>query len=218
LREHPLTGNNLLDLGCGTGTLALLIAERGWQVIGIDRSPAMLHQARRKASRAAVDTVRFVEDDIRAFNLDTSVNLATCCYDTLNYLLDESDLQRCFESVARATVQGGLFCFDLATDYFLRHYWDGTEVAEFRDYTQIMQSHYDAASGCSTLVLTGFVRSKQGSYRRFREIHMQRSYAEATIRTLLEANGFNLEGVYDCFTLHAPYERSLRVMYVARRC
>ena len=42
LRAHPVPGMTLLDLACGTGTLALLQAEQGWQVIGIDRSAAML--------------------------------------------------------------------------------------------------------------------------------------------------------------------------------
>lgn len=217
LRDHPVPGRTMLDLACGTGTLALLMGERGWEVIGLDQSAAMLEQARRKAERADAAHVDFVQGDMRAFTLPAPVALATCCYDTLNYLLDPADLQHCFEAVARSLVPGGLFCFDLATDYFLRNYWQGVELEEFEDFTQIMQSHYDPENGCSTLVLTGFVQTAPGRYRRFREVHVERAYAEADVRQLLLGAGFAVEAVYDCFTSQQPQARSLREMYVARR-
>jgi SAM-dependent methyltransferase len=218
LRQHPVTGRSMLDLACGTGTLALMMAERGWQVLGIDRSAAMLAEAERKAAALAepVD-VRFQQGDMRDFVLAAPVDLVTCCYDTLNYLLDEQDLQRCFRAVSQALVPGGLFCFDLATAYFLEHYWQGVDVDEFDSAIQVMQSHYDRATGYSTLVLTGFVEVAAGRYRRFREVHIERDYSEATVRAFLEAADFVVEGVYDCFTTQSPNERSLRVMYLARR-
>lgn len=217
LRAHPIAGCAMLDLACGTGTLALLMAERGYTVLGLDRSAAMLEQARRKAANDAQAAVRFVEGDMRDFTLPAPVDLATCCYDTLNYLTDPADLGRCFESVARALVPSGLFCFDLATDFFLQNYWQGVEVDQFGGVTQVMQSHYDASSGYSTLVLTGFVPAGRGRYRRFREVHVERAYSQAEVAALLQAAGFAVEAVYDCFTLQQPHARSLRELYVARR-
>lgn len=218
LRVHAVAGRRMLDLACGTGTLALLMAERGWQVIGLDRSPAMLREAAQKLTTITepID-VDFVQGDMRDFRLAAPVHLVTCCYDTLNYLTDQADLARCFSAVAQALTPGGLFCFDLATDYFLRTHWQGVDVEEFDDVTQVMQSHYDAATGYSTLVLTGFTAIGQGRYRRFREVHVERAYPEATVRAMLEAQGFAVEAVYDCFTSQPTNERSLREMYVARR-
>jgi SAM-dependent methyltransferase len=216
LQLHPIAGQRALDLGCGTGTLALMLGERGWQVIGLDRSAAMLREAQRKAARVPDADVHFSEGDLRRFAIDSPVDLVTCCYDTLNYLLDEDDLRRCCESVARALAPGGLFCFDLATDHFLRHYWNGVEVQEGSDFSLLMQSHYDDSSGFSTLVLTGFERIADDRYRRFREVHIERAYDESTVRAILAASGFHVEAVYDCFTTQPPSERSLRVMYVAR--
>lgn len=218
LRVHAVAGRRMLDLACGTGTLALLMAERGWQVIGLDRSPAMLREAAQKLTTITepID-VDFVQGDMRDFRLAAPVHLVTCCYDTLNYLTDQADLARCFSAVAQALTPGGLFCFDLATDYFLRTHWQGVDVEEFDDVTQVMQSHYDAATGYSTLVLTGFTAIGQGRYRRFREVHVERAYPEATVRAMLGAQGFAVEAVYDCFTSQPTNERSLREMYVARR-
>ena len=160
--------------------------------------------------------MRFVEGDLRDFTLDSRVDLVTSCYDTLNYLLHEDELRRCCASVARALAPGGLFCFDLATDHFLRHYWNGVEVQEGSDFSLIMQSHYDDASGFSTLVLTGFERVAEDRYRRFREVHIERAYDESTVRAILADNGFRVEAVYDCFTNQPPRHHSLRLMYVAR--
>ena len=216
LRAHPVAGRAMLDLACGTGTLALLMAERGYDVLGLDRSTGMLAEARRKAAADGA-AVRFEQGDMRDFTLPAPVDLATCCYDTLNYLTDAADLARCFQSVARALRSDGLFCFDLATDFFLRNYWQGVEVDEFAGVTQIMQSHYDASNGCSTLVLTGFMPIGRGRYRRFREVHVERAYPQAEVVALLAAAGFTVEAVYDCFTLQTPHARSLREMYVARR-
>ena len=218
LRAHPVAGTRLLELACGTGTLALMMAERGWQVLGLDRSTAMLEQAR--AKQAAVPeplALEFAEGDMRDFAVAAPVDLVTCCFDTLNYLLTEDQLLRCFGAVARALAPGGCFMFDVATDFFLRHYWQGVEFEEWAGVSQAMQSHYDAATGYSTLVLTGFVSTSRGRFRRFREVHIERAYPDATIQRLLRAAGLVVEAVYDCFTTEPPNERSLRLMYVARR-
>ncbi|MDP9314720.1 MAG: class I SAM-dependent methyltransferase [Chloroflexota bacterium] len=218
LRSHAVPGWTMVDLACGTGTLALLMAERGWTVLGLDNSPAMLAQAEQK--RATLNkpvAVQFGQADMRDFALATPVDLVTCCFDTLNYLTAEAELACCLAAVARALVPQGLFCFDLATDYFLRHYWQGVEFEEFDGYSQVMHSHYDAATGCSTLVLTGFTATASGSYQRFREVHVERAYPDVVVRQLLAQAGLVVEAVYDCFTLQPPNERSLRLMYVARR-
>jgi SAM-dependent methyltransferase len=217
LHLHPIPGRSMIDLACGTGTLALMMAKRGWQVLGIDRSLTMLHQARLKAANAGATQVQFAEADMREFAVATPVDLVTCCYDSVNYLLTEADLARCFKAVAGALRPGGLFCFDLATDLFLRNYWRGIEVDEGEGWMQIMQSSYDASTGYSTLKLTGFIEVEPGLFERFREVHVERAYSEQLVRQCLNAAGFEVEAVYDCFTTQPPSERTLREMYVARR-
>jgi SAM-dependent methyltransferase len=217
LRLYPTVGLRMLDLACGTGTLALLMAERGWDVLGIDLSPSMLAAAERKRVQAGCEHVRFQQADMRDVVVNTPVDLVTCCYDTLNYLLEQHDLARCFTSVMQALVPDGLFCFDLATDYFLRNHWNGVDFEQFDDFAQVMQSYYDEATGSSTLVLTGFVEQAPGSFVRFREVHIERAYSDTIVRMLLAEAGFVVEAVYDCFTTELPNERSLRLMYVARK-
>ena len=164
----------MLDLACGTGTLALMQAEAGWEVTGLDASPAMLREARRKQAAAGV-RAHFVQGDMRDFVLAQPVDLVTCFYDSVNYLLHEDEFLACLQAVSRALRPGALCCFDLATGFFLRHYWQGVDVVEAEDYRLVMESSFDASTGHSTLVLSGVLGGERTGARRFREIHVERS-------------------------------------------
>ena len=176
----------------------------------------MLAESRRKQQSVGVE-VTFVEADMRCFSLPEPVDLVTCFYDSLNYLLTPDDLLRCFACVYRALAPGGLFCFDLATQFFLRHYWQGTETYEGDGYSQVMQSSFDEATGLSTLVLRGIVKDNWELLRQFEEVHVERAYAAEVVDTLLSAAGLVREALYDCFTHQAPNAASLRHFWAARR-
>lgn len=216
LGRHLAPGRRMLDLACGTGTLALLMAEAGWSVSGIDGSPAMLDEARRKQRRAGV-AVAFAEGDMRAVAVPEPVDLVTCCYDSLNYLLTDDELRACFQSVADALAAGGLFCFDLATEHFLREYWHGVEEHQDADYDYTIASTFDEITGYSTLTIEGVVRDDAGEQQPMREVHVERAHAPARVEQLLGEVGLKVEAVYDCFTFQPPEERSLRQFWVARK-
>lgn len=233
LEHHPVAGHRALDLACGTGTLALILADRGWDVVGLDRSEPMLAIARAKA--AAADTagrIAFVLGDMR--NLPPagpdappaplaneqwleSFDLVTCTYDSLNYLLTADDLARCFQGVARVVRPGGLFFADMNTRRFLELDWGECEVLERPGYIQIAQSRFDPATACSTMVLTGFVGSDEHGYDRFDEMHIERAYAPEVVAELLTAAGLCVEAAYDCFTRQPAHERSQRIAWLARK-
>ena len=109
-----------------------------------------------------------------------------------------------------------MFCFDLATEYFLRTCWQGTEVYEEDGYRQVMESSYDEASGRSTLVLTGTLRTPAGRARCFREVHVERSFPLEVVDALLRRAGLVPEALYDCFTFQPPGPMSQRYFWVAR--
>ena len=243
LARHPTGGRRAIDLACGTGTLALLLADAGWDVVGLDASAEMLAQARAKA--ANFDTpgrVEFVLGDMRALELRTEnqkpvnselilgsqltlrvpvlgsrFDLATCFYDSLNYMLTEEDLAACFQAAARALAPGGLFVADMNTRYFLEHDWGTCEVIEQSGFVQVSQSHFEPATACSTMVLTGFAGDDERGYRRFDETHIERAYSPEVVGGLLEAAGLCVEAAYDCFTFQPPGERTQRIAWVARK-
>lgn len=102
---------SLLDLGCGTGSITLAMAARmvpGGRVAGIDLSPRMIEIAR---SRAPDHDWRV--GDISQPPVSAKYDLIVCCFHTLQVLVDEADLARCFAFVAAHLAPGGRFAFDI---------------------------------------------------------------------------------------------------------
>ncbi len=228
LAQHAVPGRRVLDLACGTGTLAVMLADDGWDAVGLDGSAAMLEIACAKAHNLdAFGQATFVLGDMRCLwsdNAETSeairpssFDLVTCMYDSLNYLLTEADLASCFGGVAQALRPGGLFVADMNTRHFLAHDWGEHEVVEMPGFVQVAQSVFDEASDCSTMRLSCFVGDDQRGYQRFDETHVERAYPLETIRQLLESAGFQIEAVYDCFTFQPPEPHTQRLCWVARR-
>jgi SAM-dependent methyltransferase len=225
LTHHPVAGRRALDLACGTGTLALILADAGWDVVGLDASEPMLALAMQKAAASDVaDRLAFVYGDMcdlreRADAVigRSRFDMVTCTYDSLNYLLAEADLARCFAGVASVLRPDGLFFTDMNTRRFLEHDWGTHEVLERPGLVQITQSYFDPVTVCSTMVLTGFAGDDERGYQRFDETHIERAYAPEVIAGLLAAAGLRLEAAYDCFTFQPAHEQSQRIAWVARK-
>ncbi len=109
----------ILELGCGTGRIALPVARSGTRLVGIDRSAPMLERARRRLRRAKLaDRALLVRGDIRAlpFRRRTAFGCVMAPYGILQSLTRERDLQATLASVARVMRRGGLFALDLVPD------------------------------------------------------------------------------------------------------
>jgi ubiquinone/menaquinone biosynthesis C-methylase UbiE len=112
-------GGPVLELGCGTGRVSFPVAKTGVDLVGVDRSDAMLAFARRRLgrTRAAVPP-RFIRGDIRALPLadGSPFALVMAPYGILQSLLDEDDLAATLRSVARVSRPGTVFGIDLVSD------------------------------------------------------------------------------------------------------
>ncbi|MBU0493882.1 MAG: methyltransferase domain-containing protein [Chloroflexi bacterium] len=209
-------GDKVLDLACGTGTVAVALAQQGLHVYGVDGSPAMIEQARCKVTETGYDVALSCQD-MRAFTLPEPVDVVTCLYDSLNYLLSPADLVRAFECVRAALRPGGILLADINTPAALLHIWGAdTYFGENPRVSIVMQNTYDEATTQSTVIVTGFVRRGE-LYERFQEEHQQRGYVPQEVATALKMAGLRLEASYDCFSFTAPGADAQRVMYVARR-
>ena len=221
LDRHPVLHGAMLDLACGTGTVAIAMALQGWHVIGLDGSEQMLAQARAKAA-ALGDSLpegRLVwkQADMRQLRLSAPVSLVTCLYDSLNYMLTSEELLTVFRSVYAALKPGGLFLADMNTAYALETYWDEqTYVTESDDLTVIMASRHDYQRHRSTVTVTCFEREGK-LYRKIQETHVEQAYPYEHLATLLTDAGFILEGGYTCFGFEPPDALTPRVFWAARK-
>ena len=106
--------HRVLDLGCGTGGHAIPLAGRGYEVIGVDRSPGMLAIARVKAETANVTgQISFLLDDVTAARPIASCDAALMMFNVLGYQALPADLAAALVAVRRALRHGGLFLFDV---------------------------------------------------------------------------------------------------------
>jgi len=217
LQRHPAPGRSMLDLACGTGTVALGFAQQGWEVYAVDASSAMLDQARDKAEQTGC-RLTFSQQDMRRFVLPHRVTLITCLYDSLNYMLALSDLRSVLRRVTAALVPDGVFMGDMNTKETLEHVW-GNNVffVENDDLALVLRSGYDQQTSLSTVHIVGFVRQDNGTYSRFDEHHTEVAYEEAEVRAAFDAAGLHVEAAYECFGFDPPDEGTCRIMWVARK-
>lgn len=108
----------LLELGCGTGRVALPLARHGSRVVGIDRSASMLARAQSRVTRTRLDSrLQLIRGDIRHLPFpDKSFELVIAPYGILQSLLDEQLLSATLQDVQRVLSRGGMFGLELVAD------------------------------------------------------------------------------------------------------
>ena len=110
--------NEVLDLGCGTGGICALLADKGYDMIGLDASPEMLNIAMEK--NFGKNTLLLCQD-MREFELYGTVQAVYSSFDCLNYLTEKGDLEKVFALVHNYLESGGVFIFDVNTEYRYRN-------------------------------------------------------------------------------------------------
>lgn len=105
---------NILDLGCGTGGHAIRLAGRGYDVLGVDRSDAMLTEARAKSGAGAPGHVgpQFVQGDLRSFETDRKFDAVISMFAVMSYMTSNEDLLSAMRTARRHLKPGGIFFFD----------------------------------------------------------------------------------------------------------
>lgn len=112
LAEARRQAGRVLELACGTGRVLLPIASGGQPCVGLDLSPDMLAEARRKANELGVH-VEWMQGDMRSFDLDQTFDFVFIAGNSLLHLHDTEDLVSCFRSVRRHLASGARFVFDV---------------------------------------------------------------------------------------------------------
>lgn len=209
--------NLVLDLGCGTGTLTELLAQAGYDMIGVDCSADMLELAMEKRQRSGHE-ILYLQQDMRELELYSTVGTVISVCDSLNYLLSEEELHTVFSLVENYLFPGGLFIFDFNTVYKYEEVIGDTTIAENREECSfIWENYYHPGGQINEYEVTVFVREQDGRYRKFAETHYQRGYTVEQMERLVKAAGLGIVTVLDADTHGAVTPRSERVYMVARK-
>ena len=217
LREYGVSDGLLLDLGCGTGSLTELLSAAGYDMIGVDNSPDMLLKAQEKRQASGRD-ILYLCQDMRDFELYGTVRAVVSVCDCMNYLLEEEDLFQVFSLVNNYLDPGGVFIFDLNTEYKYRELIGDCTIAESREEGSfIWENAYDEESRVNEYDLTLFV-PEGDLYRRYTEAHLQRAWRQEEILAAAKRAGMIFTARYEAFTREEPGAETERVYYIFREC
>lgn len=211
--------NLVLDLGCGTGTLTELLYQKGYDMIGVDLSQEMLNIALEKKEKSGSE-ILYLCQDMRELDLFSTVGTVISVCDSVNYLLENDEVEETFGLVNNYLYPGGIFLFDFNTVYKYEQVIGDTTIAENRDDCSfIWENYYHEEDRVNEYDLTIFVKEKKEElFRRFTETHFQRGYTLEEMKGFVERAGMEFVLALDADTHKAPIETSERIYVIAREC
>jgi predicted TPR repeat methyltransferase len=209
--RHNLVPASMIDVACGTASLALELTKRGYRMNGADACDEMLDVARKKVLDGGHNIGLYHRSFLELEGLDRH-DCVLSLYDSVNYLLNHEDMGRMFGYVHSIVHRGGLFIFDVCTETnSIRHFRDMRERERGDGFSYTRHSYYKEG-----IQFNDFKIRFDDPDRDVQELHQQRIYPLKEIEQVIEDSPFTLEAAYDGFSFRDPSEESDRVHFVLR--
>jgi SAM-dependent methyltransferase len=215
---------SVLDLGCGTGRHAFEFAERGYEVLGIDRSIEMLKRAQEQKALLPSqlhDRLMFEQSDIREFRLARRFDCVLALFHVVSYQNSNEDVLATFKTAKTHIRENGVFVFDcwygpgvlidppVARVKRLQQGSDGLlRIAE-----PVMHINSNLVDVRYRFIVEGGP-SEQPS--EFRETHTMRYFFAPELALALKITGFELAALTEWMTDREPDRRTWSVSVVAQ--
>jgi len=225
LSRYGRDSGSVLDLGCGTGRHAMALADIGFRVLGVDRSPGMVDEANRRRSdrsgSGSTENLAFSIGDVTNWRCEQVFDAVVSLFHVVSYQLTNSDLLACFATARRHLNPGGLFLFDC---------WYGPAVLSQKPEVRIKRIGDDAIDVLRVAepqllpnenrvdVSYEVIVSEKGSESvdRFNEVHSMRYIFAPEVELMLQQSDFELIGSAEWLTDRPLDESSWNCYFVAR--
>lgn len=222
IRAAAPHARTILELGSGTGRHGRMLADRGFAVHGIERSPDMVALARAEMPASANGTFACEVGDVRNVSLGRTFDAVIALFHVISYQTTDDDLQRTFAAAARHLVSGGVFAFDV---------WHGPAVEAQRperrvkkvgdeawDVVRTARPQLDPIRHTVRVIYDMECRDlKSGDTARFSEDHLMRYLFPSEIETLASQNGFRVVMSEEFATGRPPSPATWGVLYLLRK-
>ena len=215
LKKEGCNPRTAVDLACGTGSVTLLLAREGLQVMGVDLSAEMLCVAQQKAQELA-EPPMFICQDLSRLYLPRGVDLAVCALDSLDYITDPQACAEAIKRIYRVLNPGGIFIFDVNTPEKLKAMDGQVFLDEDDDVYCVWRGSFDEQENICSYGMDLFQRHGDLWERSFEE-HQEYAYSEAQLRSYLKEAGFNNIQVYADRLFEAPRPGEQRIYFSARK-
>ncbi|MBS13122.1 MAG: hypothetical protein CME19_16130 [Gemmatimonadetes bacterium] len=209
--RHNLVPSTMIDVACGTASLAVELTKRGYRVNGADACDEMLDVGRSKVLEGGYEIGLYHRSFLELERLERH-DCAVSLYDSVNYLMCVEDIDRMFENVHGIVHRGGLFIFDVCTETnSIRHFRDMRERERGDGFSYVRHSYFEEGVQYNDFKIK-FDEPRQDVH----ELHQQRIYPLREIKAAIDRSAFALEAAYDGFSFREPSEESDRVHFVLR--
>ena len=215
LEREGLKPRTAVDLACGTGSVSLLLAQKGLDVTAVDMSEEMLCVAAQKAQETE-NQPRFVCQRLEELQLPRAVDLAVCALDSLDYITDPEHCREAIRRVYRVLNPGGCFIFDVNTPEKLQAMDGQIFLDEDDDVYCVWRGEFDYKTNICTYGMDIFQR-KDYAWVRSCEEHREYAYSQEQLLGYLKEAGFDSIGVYADRKFTDPQPGEQRIYIKARK-
>jgi SAM-dependent methyltransferase len=209
MKKHAEQPGLILELGCGTGRFGSKFSNDGYTIYGIDKSPDMLLVAKTRAFL----NFRIFCADITRFHVAKKMDFIFSVHDTMNYLLDNTDIHNMLHCVRAAMHERSIFMFDITTEHNILKNFDGkTSNYSFKNSSVRWSNRYDAQR---KLVYSTLRFNRAGGTTT--EEHVQRIYPVDEMRRLVTESGLDVLGIYGDYSFDPPGDNTIMINFVTRK-
>lgn len=190
---------NLLDYGCGTGTFAVLFAQKDIHVTGIDLSAKQIKLAKDKVKTLGLESkVKFLVENMVDFKIQEQFDAAGSFFSPFCYLLTDNEVISFLENAYSMVKPGGVLFFEFWNCHAVKPDLQSYLIAEEGDLTvyRFNKSFYDIKTGIITMPMSHIVIKDKTVISEFTETHKLRTYTIPHLRTLVEQTNWRLTDIY----------------------
>lgn len=212
IKKYNNKSIDYLDLACGTGNVAVKMAKHFKTNYAVDLSEDMLRQAFEKFKKERI-RCKIICQDMTELSLNHKFDVITSVLDSTNYLLENEDLEKCFQKVYNHLNDNGLFLFDINSYYKLTNIL-GNNIFTYNEEEIFYTWENTLEDNIVNMFLTFFIKTGD-LYERFEEEQFERAYTEEEIENTLKKCGFKILEKYDGYNEALVQPKSERILYVA---
>ena len=201
LVRHKVKPNRVLDLACGTGSLAIELYRRNFDVLGADGCREMLDVAVEKARKLRY-SIPFYHRNLIDLGDLPPCDAVLCLYDSINYLMSPELIARALNEVHRVVTPNGIFVVDICTESNSRQYFCNMESEDLGDgFSYRRHSYYEKG-----VQYNKFDIHFEDTDEVVKEVHQQRIYSLSAIEEIVDQSPFEMVGAYGGFGYAPPTE------------
>jgi len=218
IKKYKKDAQNILELGCGTGKHAILLAEKELNIFGVDISQEMINKAQKrvKEHKNLSNRFNFYLGDIRNVNLNKKFDLVLSLFHVISYQTNNQDLQNVLLD------KNGIFIFDVWYGPAVLNCKPETRVKRFEDenilLTRIAEPKIDFNNNIVDVNYQILIIDKlNNTVKEFKETHKMRYFFKPELEFFLKNNNFELLDYQEWLSGDTPTLNSWGVSFICRK-